>query len=73
MNPNESYRSICRMRIAFAQSQIYLLEMDADSVNPYYTTAKFIKRTDFWTKVKTYWENQLKYNLYHTGDYKEYV
>lgn len=55
------------MRIAFAQSQIYLLEMDGDSVNPYYTTAKNIKLTDFWNNVKTYWENKLKYNLYHTG------
>jgi hypothetical protein len=60
------------MRIAFAQAQIYLLEMDSDSVNPYYTMAKFCKLTDFWNNVKTYWENQLKYNLYHTGDYKEY-
>ena len=25
-----------------------------------YTTAKFIKLTDFWNKVKTYWENKLK-------------
>ncbi len=72
MTPNESRRSICRMRIAFAQAQIYLLEMDSDSVNPYYTMAKFCKLTDFWNNVKTYWENQLKYNLYHTGDYKEY-
>lgn len=64
---NETYRSLCRMRIAFAQSQIYLLEMDGDSVNPYYTTAKSIKLTDFWNNVKTYWENKLKYNLYHTG------
>ena len=67
MNPNELYRSLCRMRIEFAQSQIYLLEMDGDSVNPYYTTAKNIKLTDFWNNVKTYWENKLKYNLYHTG------
>jgi hypothetical protein len=55
------------MRIAYAQSQIYLLEMDGDSVNPYYTMAKYIKLTDFWTNVKTYWENKLKYNVYHTG------
>ena len=48
------------MRIAYAQSQIYLLEMDSDSVNPFYTTAKSIKLTDFWTNVKTYWENKLK-------------
>jgi hypothetical protein len=48
------------MRIAYAQSQIYLLEMDGDSVNPYYTMAKYIKLTDFWNKVKTYWENKLK-------------
>ncbi len=68
MTPNESWRSICRMRIAFAQAQIYLLEMDSDSVNPYYTMDKFIKRTEFWNKVKTYWENKLKYNLYHTGE-----
>ena len=60
MNPNELYRSLCRMRIVFAQSQLYLLEMDSDSVNPYYTTDKFIKLTDFWTNVKTYWENKLK-------------
>ena len=67
MNPNELYRSLCRMRIAYAQSQIYLLEMDGDSVNPYYTMAKYIKLTDFWTNVKTYWENKLKYNIFHTG------
>lgn len=68
MNPNELYRSLCRMRIAYAQTQIYLLEMDGDSVNPYYTMAKYIKLTDFWTNVKTYWETKLKYNLYHTGE-----
>ena len=59
MNKKELYRSLCRMRIAFAQSQIYLLEMDTDSVNPYYTMAKFIKLTDFWNKVKNYWESKL--------------
>ncbi len=57
---NETYRSLCRMRIAFAQSQIYLLEMDTDSVNPFCTMDKFIKLTDFWNNVKTYWENKLK-------------
>lgn len=57
---NETYRSLCRVRIAFAQSQIYLLENDADSVNPFYTMDKFCKLTDFWNKVKTYWENKLK-------------
>lgn len=60
MTPNESWRSLCRMRIAYSQSQIYLLEMDGDSVNPYYTMAENIKRTEFWNKVKTYWENKLK-------------
>lgn len=60
MNKKELLRSLYRVRIAFAQDQLYLLEMDGDSVNPYYTTAKNIKLTDFWNKVKTYWENKLK-------------
>ena len=60
MNKKELLRSLYRVRIAFAQDKLYLLEMDSDSVNPYYTTAKNIKLTDFWNKVKTYWENKLK-------------
>lgn len=60
MNKKELLRSLYRVRIAFAQDQLYLLEMDSDSVNPFYTTAKFIKLTDFWNNVKTYWENKLK-------------
>lgn len=67
MNPNELYRSLCRMRIAYAQAQLSLFEMDSDSVNPFYTMDKYIKLTDFWTNVKTYWENKLKYNIFHTG------
>jgi hypothetical protein len=55
------------MRIAYAQAQLSLFEMDSDSVNPFYTMDKYIKLTDFWNNVKTYWENKLKYNIFHTG------
>ena len=64
---NETYRSLCRMRIAFAKERLEQFELDSDSVNPFCTMEKYSKLTDFWNNVKTYWENKLKYNLYHTG------
>ena len=67
MNPNELYRSLCRLRIDYAKNKANKMLISAQLSDPD-TAEKLFKKVDFWTNVKTYWENQLKYNLYHTGE-----
>ena len=67
MNPNELYRSLCRIRIDYAKNKANKMLISAQLSDPD-TTEKLFKKVDFWTNVKTYWENKLKYNLYHTGE-----
>ena len=66
MNPNELYRSLCRIRIDYAKNKVNKMLISAQLSDPD-TAEKLFKNVDFWTNVKTYWENKLKYNLYHTG------
>ena len=67
MNPNELYRSLCRLRIDYAKNKANKMLISAQLSDPD-TAEKLFKKVDFWTNVKTYWENQLKYNIFHTGE-----
>jgi len=63
---NELYRSLLKLRIQFAkeQEEKYLLEKFSPGV---IDGTESYKKELYWNKVKTYWENQLKYNIFHTG------
>lgn len=63
---NETYRSLCRLRIDYAKNKANKMLISAQLSDPD-TAEKLFKKVKFWNNVKTYWENQLKYNLYHTG------
>lgn len=63
---NETYRSLCRMRIDYAKNKSNKMLISAQLSDPD-TAEKLFKKVKFWNNVKTYWENKLKYNLYHTG------
>lgn len=63
---NETYRSLCRMRIDYAKNKASKMLISAQLSDPD-TAEKLFKKVKFWNNVKTYWENKLKYNLYHTG------
>jgi len=57
----ETYRSLCRMRIAYAQNQINFLEWETDPILMYplsLTDAEKIEK--FWSKVKEYWKAKLE-------------
>ena len=66
----QSFRALCRMRIAYAQNQINYLEWETEPDQMFPLSLADAEQIEkFWTKDKKYWEKKLKESFTKEKEY----